>query len=241
VASWSADISRLKKATLAPPPWLLRSRLRVSRIQRLRRVERNVGGKRGLAHTGTSGVNLLRKVARTDQTRTIGGQFDQIARSAQFLHRLIGFEKGLQRHRRDQHIPVDQTQYLLVNPAVQRFEEMVRLQLNRHIFDDAVIDQDRAQKSSLRFDVAGQALGFSFVNSSKSNRFGHDALSFSMNGCASPAKNRIGDRAVDNHLPSYSPVPKRIHLPQNYLKLTQQHERRAHHQSRVGRSHDPPA
>ena len=45
---------------------------------------------------------------------------------------------------RDQHIPVDQTQYLLVNPAVQRFEEMVRLQLNRHIFDDAVIDEDSA-------------------------------------------------------------------------------------------------
>jgi hypothetical protein len=39
---------------------------------------------------------------------------------------------------------------------VQRFEEMVRLQLELHVFDQAIVDHQRAQKGGFRFDILRQ-------------------------------------------------------------------------------------
>ena len=63
-------------------------------------------------------INLLGKVTRADEARTVSGQFHQIARPAKLTHRFVGFEKRFQRDRRDEHIAVDQAENLLIHPAV---------------------------------------------------------------------------------------------------------------------------
>jgi hypothetical protein len=55
VASWSADISRLKKATGAPADLPARCRPPVAQEALRRGVEGDVGGKRGLAHARAAG------------------------------------------------------------------------------------------------------------------------------------------------------------------------------------------
>ena len=108
-------------------------------------------------------INLLRKVTRADQARAICRQLNQIARAPKLTHGFVGLKKWLQRDRRDQHVPINQTQYLFVNAAVQRFKEMVGLQFDRHIFDHPIINQNCAKKRGLRLNIAGKALGFSFI------------------------------------------------------------------------------
>ena len=152
-------------------------------VNALARVERIVDQRAANRHQFTQQrevINLLRKVTRADQASAICRQLNQIARSPKLPHGFVGFEKWLQRDGRHQHVPVNQTQYLFVNAAVQRFKEMVGLKFDRNIFDHPVINQNCAKKRGLRLNIAGKALGFSFIRCCKSDKFGHGSLSFSM-------------------------------------------------------------
>ena len=104
-------------------------------------------------------VNLLGKVARADQPGAAAGELREITDPADRLHRLVGFEIGLQRHRRRDAVALDQRHRLLENAAVQRLEEMIGGQRDGQILDDSVVDQNRAEKRGLSLDIARQLGG----------------------------------------------------------------------------------
>ncbi len=99
--------------------------------------------------------NLPRKVARADQTRAAAGQLRKIADPAHRLHRLVGLEIRFQRHRCRDAVALDERHRLLKDAAVKRFEEMVGGQRDGQIFDDSVVDQDRAEERGLGLDITG--------------------------------------------------------------------------------------
>ena len=65
-------------------------------------------------------------------------------------------EKGLQRDRGRDLARLDQGRRDLVDPPVQVFEEMLRLQEVRDPVIGVVVDQDRAEQRLLGIDVAGR-------------------------------------------------------------------------------------
>ena len=148
-------------------------------------------------------VDLVGEVAGTDQAGAVAGQFGQIGRATQCLHRLVRLEIGFQGHRSDHHILVEQLQRLFVDPAVQWLVKMFRPQTDLHIFRDAVVDQQRAKKGRLCLDIARQALSFTLIIL-KTHQFGHGS-SFTLNrfSARGPAKKLIksGDSPVDKILP----------------------------------------
>ena len=103
-------------------------------------------------------VYLRRKVARPDQPGPVAREPGQIAQPAQFLEPLVAVEIGFERNRRYHHVAVEQQQDALIESCMSRFEEMIGLELDRHILGDAVVDQDCAQKRRFRLYIARQLL-----------------------------------------------------------------------------------
>ena len=258
MASWSADISRLKKATPAPADFSgARPSSTVSRISG-ERFERDVGGERGLAHArapgnddqiravetaglgverleaggysgkaaarierllshlyGHSGglgealdaalapaffrdpverslgrldlalgidllagveslldhvaadpdqgaeqgelVNLLGEIAGADDRRAAPGELGEIGGAAELLHLLVRLEQRPESHRRGDHVPVDELQYLLVDPGVERLVEMIGPELELDVLGEPVVDHQSAEQSRLRVHILGQS------------------------------------------------------------------------------------
>ena len=81
----------------------------------------------------------------------------QIGRPADFLHRLVGLEDRLRSVTGlATMLLVGQPQDGLVDPPVQRLEEMVRLQPELDVLDQPVVDHQRAQQRGLRLDILRQ-------------------------------------------------------------------------------------
>ena len=103
-------------------------------------------------------VNLRGEIARADHRRAGPGQLGEIGRPADLLHRLVRFEDRLQRDRIGDHILVGHAQDRFVDAAMQRLEEMVRLQAQLDVLDQPVVDHQRAKQRRLRFDILGKVL-----------------------------------------------------------------------------------
>ncbi len=104
-------------------------------------------------------VDLLGEVARRDQRRRLLGQRREIGGAADRHHLGVGVEQGLQRHRRRRHPPVDHQQDRVIDPAVERLEEMLRPQLELDILDQPVVDHQRAEQRRLGRDIVRQGGG----------------------------------------------------------------------------------
>ena len=116
------------------------------------------------------------EIARADHRRARPGQLREISGAADFAHRLVGLENRLQRDRVGDHILVGHAQHRFVDAAVQRLEEMVRLQPDLDVLDDAIVDHQRAKQRRLRFDVLRQRGRHRGVGGfSDSEDFGHEA------------------------------------------------------------------
>ena len=104
-------------------------------------------------------VDLLGEIARADDRRAAAGQLGEIGRPAELLHLLVRLEQRPQSHRAGDHVAVEQAQDLLVDPAVQRLEEMLGPQLELDVLGEPVVDHQRAEQGGLRLDILGQGLG----------------------------------------------------------------------------------
>ena len=85
-------------------------------------------------------VDLLGEIARADDRRARAGKLRQISRAAHLLHLLVRLEQGPQSHRRGDHILVEQPQNLLVDPPVQRLEEMLGAELELDVLGQPIVD-----------------------------------------------------------------------------------------------------
>ena len=104
-------------------------------------------------------VNLLGEIARADDRRAAAGQLGEIGGPAHLLHLLVGLEQGPQRHRAGDHVLVEQAQDLLVDPPVQRLEEMLGPELELDILGEPVVDHQRAEQARPRPRHSGAATG----------------------------------------------------------------------------------
>ena len=95
-------------------------------------------------------VDLLGEVARADDRGAAAGQLGEIGGAAQLLHLLVRLEQRPQGHRRGDHVAVDQPQDLLVDPGVQRLEEMVGAKLELDVLGQPVVDHQRAEQAPPR-------------------------------------------------------------------------------------------
>ena len=121
-------------------------------------------------------IDLGREVARTQQRRAAAGELRQIGRAAQLLESRILFQHRLERHRIGDHVALDQAHHRLIDTAMQWLEEMFGLQLELHILRDAVVNHQRAEQRSLRFDVARQFQPALFGSGIEFHEFDHCAL-----------------------------------------------------------------
>ena len=103
-------------------------------------------------------VDLSGKVAGADDRRARAGQLGEIGRPADFLHPLVGLEQRLQGHRIGDAVAVGQPQDRFVDAAVQRLEEMVRLELELDVLDQPVVDHQRAEQRGFGLDVLREGL-----------------------------------------------------------------------------------
>ena len=128
----------------------------------LRRIERafdHVAPDRDQRPQQRKIVNLLGEIARADDRRARPGQLGEIGRPADFLHRLVRLEHRAQGDRIGDHVLVAHAQDRIVDPPVQRLEEMVRSKLELDVLDQPVVDHQRAQQRRLRLDIVGQRRG----------------------------------------------------------------------------------
>ena len=103
-------------------------------------------------------VDLFGEIARADHRGARSGQLGEIGRPADLLHLLVGLEQRPERYRARDHVLVDEAQDLLVDPPVQRLEEMLGPQFQLDILDDPIVDHQRAEQSRLGLDIVGQRL-----------------------------------------------------------------------------------
>ena len=98
-------------------------------------------------------VDLSGKVAGADHRSTRSRQLGKVGRTADFLHPFVGFEQRLEGDGVGDAIAVGELEDGLVNAAVQRLEEMKRLQFELDVLDQAVVDHQRAEQGRFRLDV----------------------------------------------------------------------------------------
>src|SRR3546814_6962523 len=85
--------------------------------------------------------------------------FGEIARPAERAHLLIGFEQGLQSDRTGHHVAVDEAQHGFIDAPVERRMEMFGLELDLNVFDEPVVDHQRAKQRAFRLDVLREGGG----------------------------------------------------------------------------------
>jgi len=93
------------------------------------------------------------------------------------LHRLVALEERAERHRVSDHVLVHDPQDLLVDPAMQRLEEMFGAQLHLHVLAQPVVDHHRTEQRGFRLDILGQRGRFRLSCGGRDSvRFGHRPL-----------------------------------------------------------------
>ena len=137
----------------------------LGRLDAILRIDLLAGVERALDHVAADLdqraqqreiVDLLREVARADQRRAAVGQPGEIGRAAELAHRLVGLEHRPERDRIGDQIAVDHPQYGVVDPPVQRLEEMLGAELELDILDQPIVDHQRAEQRGLGLDILGQ-------------------------------------------------------------------------------------
>ncbi len=98
-------------------------------------------------------VDLLGEVAGADHRGAAPGQLGEIGRAAQLLHLLVSLEQWPKGDRRGDHVAIDQLQYLLVDPGVERLVEMVGAKLELDVLGEPVVDHQSAEQGRLRLHV----------------------------------------------------------------------------------------
>ncbi len=101
-------------------------------------------------------VDLAGEVARGDQRRRLFGQAGEVARAADRHHLGVGVEQRLQGDRRRRHAPVDELQDGIIDPAVERLEEVLAAELELDVLDQPVVDHQRAEQRRFRRDIVRQ-------------------------------------------------------------------------------------
>ena len=112
---------------------------------------KEVGGPSYLAQLTGSGAAVI-------GARDFATQIYDLA----LLRALVGLEQRLQRHRVGDAVAIGQPQDRFVDPAVERFEEVQRLQFELDVLDQPVVDHQRAQKSGFGLDILWEGWSCSF-------------------------------------------------------------------------------
>ena len=135
----------------------------LERFDRFRRVERAAHQRAAHRHQFAQQrevVDLLRQLARCEESVTVRGQPREIGRPAERFEMLVTIEIGLERHRARGRPALHHGQHAFHDQAVRGDEEMLWPQGVGQFLVDRIVDQHRAKEGGLGLHVGGQRATF---------------------------------------------------------------------------------
>src|SRR5690606_21780953 len=134
-------------------------------------------------------INLLGQFTWGKKALTVSRQAREVSGPSKLRHRGVGLEIRLQRDRSDDHLLVEKHAHAFENPRVERFEEMFRADRHGQFFEQAVIDQYRAEERCFRLEIRRQSAAGGAISSggvgggSVCNQGGHRPLMLLLDCC----------------------------------------------------------
>ena len=101
-------------------------------------------------------IDLLGEIASGDERARMLRQSGEIGGAAELNDRRIGLEQWFQRDRGGGHLAVAELEDRLVDAAVQRLGEMLRAEYHHDVFDQPVVDHQRAEQRLLGLEILRQ-------------------------------------------------------------------------------------
>ncbi len=106
-------------------------------------------------------VDLFGEVPSPNHGRARSRQLRQICDAANLYYIFVTLKEWPQSYRVRQPVGIGHLQDGLVDAAVERLEEVMRLQLELDVLDQPVVDHQRAKQRSLGFDILREDLRYS--------------------------------------------------------------------------------